>query len=50
MEKTFTKEFAQGKTLGGIPELYDSIKPHEAKGTISQAWSIAEVFRIILEN
>ncbi len=50
VEKTFTKEFAQGKTLGGIPELYDSIKPHEAKGTISQAWSIAEVFRIILEN
>lgn len=50
VEKTFTKEFTQGKTLGGIPELYDSVKPHEAKGTISQAWSIAEVFRIILEN
>lgn len=50
VEKIFTKEFAQGKTLGGISELYDSIKPHEAKGTISQAWSIAEVFRIILEN
>lgn len=50
VEKTFTKEFTQGKTLGGIPELYDSVKPHEAKGTISQAWSIAEVFRIILEK
>lgn len=49
VEKTFTKEFTQGKTLGGIPELYDSVKPHEAKGTISQAWSIAEVFRIILD-
>lgn len=50
VEKTFTKEFTQGKTVGGIAELYDSVKPHEAKGTIQQAWSIAEVFRIILEN
>ncbi len=48
VEKTFTKEFTQGKTVGGIAELYDSVKPHEAKGTINQAWSIAEVFRIIL--
>lgn len=50
VEKTFTKEFTQGKTVGGIAELYDSVKPYEAKGTIHQAWSIAEVFRIILEN
>ncbi len=50
VEKTFTKEFTQGKTVGGIAELYDSAKPYEAKGTIEQAWSIAEVFRIILEN
>lgn len=50
VEKTFTKELTQGKTVGGIAELYDSVKPHEAKGTINQAWSIAEVFRIILEN
>lgn len=50
VEKIFTKEFTQGKTVGGIAELYDSVKPHEAKGTIQQAWSIAEVFRIILEN
>lgn len=50
VEKIFTKEFTQGKTVGGIAELYDSVKPHDAKGTIQQAWSIAEVFRIILEN
>lgn len=50
VEKTFTKEFTQGKTVGGIAELYDSVKPYEAKGTFLQAWSIAEVFRIILEN
>ena len=47
---TFTKEFKEGKTIGGISELYDSKKPFESKGAINQAWSIAEVFRIILEN
>lgn len=50
VEKTFIKEFEQGKTVGGVAELYDSVKPHKAKGTINQAWSVAEVFRIILEN
>ena len=50
VKDTFTKEFKEGKTIGGISELYDSKKPFESKGTINQAWSIAEVFRIILEN
>lgn len=49
VEKTFKKEFQEGKTVGGIPEIYDSVKPHEARGTINQAWSVAEVFRIILD-
>ncbi len=48
VETTFRKEFEQGKTVGGIHEIYDSVKPYEARGTISQAWSVAEVFRIIL--
>ena len=34
--------------LGGIAELYDSDKPQLPKGTINQAWSVAEVFRIVL--
>lgn len=50
VKDTFIKEFKEGKTIGGISELYDSKKPYESKGTIQQAWSIAEVFRIILEN
>lgn len=45
---TFKKEmFTQG-CIGGIAELYDSVKPQQPKGTINQAWSVAEVFRIIL--
>ena len=50
VKNTFIKEFNEGKTIGGISELYDSAKPFESKGTINQAWSVAEVFRIILEN
>lgn len=50
VKDTFNKEFMQGKTIGGISEIYDSKKPFEAKGAINQAWSMAEVFRIILEN
>ena len=50
IKNTFIKEFNEGKTIGGISELYDSAKPFESKGTINQAWSVAEVFRIILEN
>ena len=50
VKDTFTKEFKEGKTIGGISELYDSKKPFESKGAFQQAWSVAEVFRIILEN
>ena len=50
VKETFSKEFINGKTIGGIHEIYDSKKPFEAKGAIQQAWSVAEVFRIILEN
>lgn len=48
--KTFKQEFLHGKMIGSIAELYDSKKPYEAKGAPAQAWSVAEVFRIILEN
>ena len=50
VEKTFIQEFTKGKTVGGLCEIYDSVKPFEARGAYQQAWSIAEVFRIILEN
>ncbi|MCX6181064.1 MAG: glycogen debranching enzyme N-terminal domain-containing protein [Bacteroidetes bacterium] len=32
--------------LGSIAEIYDGDAPHKAVGTISQAWSIAELLRI----
>ncbi len=32
--------------IGSISEIYDGDPPHEAKGAISQAWSVAEILRI----
>ena len=48
LRKTYTKELNEGKTIGSIPELYDSAKPYLAKGAFSQCWRVSEVFRIIL--
>jgi glycogen debranching enzyme len=32
--------------VGSIAEIYDGDAPHKAVGTISQAWSVAELLRI----
>ena len=45
---TFTKEIDERGCVGSISELYDSKKPYLPKGAVAQAWSVAEVFRIIL--
>lgn len=50
IQKTFIKAFYNDGNLGSISELYDSRTPFEPKGCTAQAWSVAEVFRIILEN
>ena len=48
--RTFKKEIEENGCIGNISEIYDSRKPHEPKGAIAQSWSVAEVFRIILEK
>lgn len=50
VKKTFTKEFYDNGIVGSISELYDSKTPYLPKGTMAQCWSVAEVFRIILEK
>lgn len=47
-KKTYLKELSNGKTIGNIPELYDSKKPYNAKGAFAQCWSVSEVFKTIL--
>ena len=49
-KKTFTKEIYENGCIGSIAEIYDSTKPQLPKGCISQCWSIAEIFRIILNK
>ena len=46
--KTFEEEIYNRGCICGIAEIYDSKEPYLPKGCITQAWSIAEVFRIIL--
>ena len=45
--KVFDKEICQRGCVGSIAEIYDSRKPYEPKGTIAQAWSVAEILRIL---
>lgn len=47
---TFSKEIDERGCIGSIAEIYDSKKPNLPKGAVAQAWSVAEVFRIILEK
>ena len=49
-KKTFTKAFYNDGMVGSISELYDSKTPYLPKGTMAQAWSVSEIFRIILEK
>ncbi len=47
---TFTNEIVNGNTCGSICEIYDAIKPKQGKGAFAQAWSVAEIFRILLDK
>ena len=48
--KTFLKSIDDDGVIGSIAELYDSKKPQLPKGALAQAWSVAEVYRIILQK
>ena len=47
VEKTFKKELYTRGCIGSISELYDSKAPNLPKGTFAQAWSVAEIFRML---
>lgn len=50
VKKTYIKAFYEDGIVGSISELYDSKSPFLPKGTMAQGWSVAEVFRIMLEK
>jgi glycogen debranching enzyme len=41
--------FMQDRGLGQLPEIADGDAPHEPRGCIAQAWSVAEVLRVLVE-
>lgn len=47
---TFEREMDERSSIGTISEIYDSKAPFESRGAFAQAWSVAEVFRIILNK
>ena len=49
-KETFISSIDTEGIIGSIAELYDSKKPQLPKGALAQAWSVAEVYRIILEK
>ena len=50
LEKTFEFEILHNGCLGSIAELYDSRMPYLPKGAYSQAWSVAEILRILVDE
>ena len=50
VRETFEEEFYKRGCIGSINEIYDSDIYHEPKGTIAQAWSVAEILRILLRD
>lgn len=46
---TFKKELYKEDCIGSISELYNSKAPYKPGGTYSQAWSVSEVLRILLD-
>ena len=51
VKKTFSKEMNSGGSVGSICELYDiENKEYMPQGAKFQAWSVAEIFRIIIEG
>ena len=47
---TFEKEMYVKSSIGTISEIYDSKEPYEARGAFAQAWSVAEILRIIAKK
>lgn len=50
VKNTFTKAIYQDGAVGSISEIYDSREPYIPRGTVAQAWSVSEIFRIIQEE
>ena len=50
IEEAFFKVIDRDGVMGSFAEIYDTKEPFSSKGTPAQAWSVAEVYRIILKK
>ena len=50
VKNTFKKSIYHDAAIGSISEIYDSVSPYKPKGTVSQAWSVSEILRILQEE
>ncbi len=50
IEDNFLVSLDSDGVIGSIGEIYDTKEPYSSKGAPAQAWSVAEVFRIILRK
>ncbi len=48
--QTFKKEIHAPEGMETISELYNAIPPYKSGGTFSQAWSVSEILKIIVQN
>jgi glycogen debranching enzyme len=47
---TELRAFIQHEGVGQVPEVFDGDAPHCAGGCLAQAWSVAELLRICVEE
>jgi glycogen debranching enzyme len=44
------RRFMLDEGVGQIPEVFDGDAPHRAGGCLAQAWSVAELLRVSMED
>jgi predicted glycogen debranching enzyme len=44
------RRYTEEEGLGQIPEVFDGDAPHRGGGCLAQAWSVAEVLRVLVED
>jgi glycogen debranching enzyme len=44
------RRYVEDEGVGQLPEVFDGDPPHRSGGCVAQAWNIAEVLRVCVEN